>query len=212
VAITKLTGFVAEAEVLGRMVRVEFKEGVGLTIEGLTHHEAMEAIDRLANRSLSAVNPRAALLLGQPLETPKNPYPEARRDQPAAPATSEKTTGKQTTRSSEDRTPEPAREESPPWVEDTKEDAKVAASLKSVPEPGADNGEVPEKVAKSARFIEVLEWVIQSKGFKPAQVDEIVAAIEALKELPAVRRVRDIRDKVTSNLEAYAEAGAGDAA
>jgi hypothetical protein len=94
----------------------------------------------------------------------------------------------------------------------SKADLKLAKALEGEKEPGSDGAEVPEKIAKSTRFIEVMEWVMATKKLKPGQVDEIVAGCEALKEIPAVRRVRDIRDKVISNLAAYAEAGAGDAA
>jgi len=208
-AITKLTGFTAEAEVLGRMVRVQFSEE-GLLIEDLSQAEAMEALDKLANRSLVGVNPAVAL---QQMEAPRPPRVSA--------PSPRKNGTKEHSRSSEDLPQQPVKE--PPLPASLTKGAPEDPALEFPPKPSAPRSPapvraapapaavvpegVPDAVAKSARFIEVLEWVMKSKNLKATQVEEIVAAVELLKELPAVRRVRDIRDKVTANLEAYAEAG-----
>jgi hypothetical protein len=58
-AITKLTGFHGEAEVMGRMVRVSWDTGVGLHLEGLGYEDAMLALDTLSAKYVEAVNPLA---------------------------------------------------------------------------------------------------------------------------------------------------------
>ncbi len=190
----KLKMFEAEAEVLGKARPVQFREG-GLMLTGLTYDDAMEV--------LRLVGPKTT------------PVPRG-GDQPKPVVTPEKSSEKETARSSEDRTskpaPAPAKDDSPPFEPDappSKVELKLAKELEGVKEPGSDGAEVPEKIAKSTRFIDVLEWVISTKKLKRTQVAEIVAAFSELKlgEVPAVRRVRDLTDKVTSTIEAYAEAG-----
>lgn len=192
----KLKMFEAEAEVLGKTRPVQFREG-GLMLTGLTYEEAMEVLR----------------LIG-----PKTVAPPARGDQPRSVVTPEKASVKEAPRSSEDRAPKPAKEpapakdDSPPFEPDappSKPELKLAKELEGVKEPGSDGAEVPEKIMKSTRFVDVLEWVIATKKLNRAQVAEIVSAFQELKlgDVPAVRRVRDLHDKVTSTLEAYAEAG-----
>jgi hypothetical protein len=84
--------------------------------------------------------------------------------------------------------------------------AEKAAEVKTA-EKGASS-DIPEKVASSKRFIEVLEWVMKENNLAPKDVDAIIAKLEMLKDrIPVVQRVRDLRDKVTSNLAAWAENG-----
>jgi len=87
-----------------------------------------------------------------------------------------------------------------------KEPPKEPEKVKEAPP--AAGGEIPEKVLSSKRFIEVLEWVMKAYGHTPKDVDAIVAQLEQLKaQIPVVQRVRDLQDKVTSNLAAWAENG-----
>jgi hypothetical protein len=235
----KLKMFEAEAEVLGKMRSVQFRED-GLMMTGLTYDEAILVLR----------------LVG-----PKTEAPSGLQDQFRAPVTAEKSSAKEATRSSEDRVlkavkdPEPQKSSvteklrqlpplehgalaggkgEPPFDVDppelktmaqlateqgarkqpefpatSKEDLKVAKGLEGVKEPGSDGVEVPKKIAESTRFVDVLEWVISTKKLKKTQVAEIIAAFGSLGlgDVPAVRRVRDLGDKVTSTLAAYEEAG-----
>lgn len=74
--------------------------------------------------------------------------------------------------------------------------------------PPKDEGDaVPDNILKSGRFVEVLDWVMKAKGLKPTQEAELLAELSKLKETPAVRRVRDLKDKLASTLAAYEEVG-----
>lgn len=196
----KLKMFEADAVVLGKSRAVQFREG-GLMLTGLTYEEAMEV-----------------LRLTGPKTTPVGGVGDQQRPAP----TPEKHQQKESPRSSEDRVsapvkeaakPAPAKDDSPPFEPDappSKTELKLAAELEGKPEPGSDGAEVPKKIAESTRFYDVLEWVLAVKKLKKtAPVDEIVAAFGELKlgAVPAVRRVRDLKDKVASTIEAYAEAG-----
>lgn len=89
---------------------------------------------------------------------------------------------------------------------EVKPEAPTGRVETSQPEAGGDD--IPEKVVGSKRFIEVLEWVMQANGLTTKDVDPIIAKLEAVKDrIPVVQRVRDLRDKVTSNLAAWAENG-----
>lgn len=195
----KLKQFEAEAEVLGRITTVQFREG-GLMLTGITYEDALEILHRIGPKLVGSALPRIT-----------GPAPSTPRKQPEKGAPSVRA----------EPAPKPApKEEEPPFVPDaapSKPELKLAKELEGVKEPGSDGAEIPEKVAKSTRFIDVLEWVISSRKLKKTQVDEIVAGFADLKEVPAVRRVRDVngsglKDKVISALAAYEEVGAGDAA
>lgn len=218
----KLTEFRGDTVVLGRERTVAFAHvcGVGkLTFEGVTYEEAMELVHRVADktqpvavaveakgasvRSTQQVKPEKGL---KKLEPPKSrPLPQVQETGTGAP--------KSTPASRPTPVPYPAQADEvvfPPDREPSRAEVALAVTLAGAPEPGVDGAlGCPEKVVKSGRFIDVLEWVMKTRGLKAEQVDEIVAVIEQLKELPAVRRVRDIKDRVISNLAAYEEAGSG---
>lgn len=58
-AITKLTAWAGEAEVLGRLVKVGWEAASGLVISGLSDTEATEVLDVLSAKAIVAVNPAA---------------------------------------------------------------------------------------------------------------------------------------------------------
>lgn len=206
--LTKIDGFTGEAEILGGLYRVEYAAGT-LSVSGLGLDGAYAVLDALAARQIVAVRVRPGdrpLAAPQPQTPPERP--SAREAPPSARAE--------------------ASAAAPPWEENKPADkpaqesgAATASSGAEAAEPGpaagagtpppaaaGPGGVVPEKVAGSKRFIEVLEWVMSAKGLKPADVDAIVAALEAVRDsVPVVARVRDLRDKVTSNLAAWAENG-----
>lgn len=200
-AITKLTGFKGDAEILGSLREVEYDgailSGSALKIFGLRTEDAEAILNALSTRAVTAVRP-----LAQNVGTAVTPE-EMRARAPkngagVQPAAGLKVESKATPE------PEKATEkelEFPPKEEKGAE-----------PAPAAAEGGVPEKIAKSGRFIEVMDWVMKERGLKPSQVDEIVAECEKLApQIKVVERVRNLKEKVESNLAAYAEAGAASA-
>lgn len=187
-ALTKVTGFDGEAEVQGALRQVRYNDSV-LSISGLSLEDAYAVLDGLSAKSIQAVRVGPTPVFAQPVPTPRavveamvsSAAPPAQAEREASPALA--------------LVPSPEVKAGPPPVAATETPTAVAP------------GDVPEKVAKTGRFIEVLDWVMKSKGLVPKQVDEIVAEVEKLKALPVVARVRDLKDKVVSNLAAYAEAG-----
>ncbi len=86
--------------------------------------------------------------------------------------------------------------------------AEKAAEVKAAEKKEATPSDIPEKVVTSKRFIEVLEWVMKENGLTPKDEEAIIKKLEQLKDrIPVVQRVRDLKDKVTSNLAAWAENG-----
>lgn len=179
---TKVTEFGGEAEVMGGLRLVRYDAPV-LSISGLSLEDAYAVLEKLSLKSIQAVRVGAEPVLAQPAPSPRAVV-EAMAAKPVLPA-------------AQPEVREEAKAGPPPASPSTETPTVVAT------------GDVPEKVAKTGRFIEVLDWVLKAKGLKPSQVDEIVSEFEKLKTLPVVARVRDLRDKVVSNLAAYGEAGEG---
>lgn len=179
--LTKINGFTGEAEVQGALRGVQY-QGSALTIHGLTLDEAYGLLDALAAKSIAAVRVRGK---------EKEPAPESAPTAGGPARVARDGASEGDAKAAQVLPPAAEKEPAPP----EKPEALLVA------------GVVPEAIAKSGRFIEVMDWVIKSKGLKRTQVDEIVAECEKLKDLPIIRRVRDIRDKVVSNLAAYGEAG-----
>ena len=75
-----------------------------------------------------------------------------------------------------------------------------------------DAGDVPPEIAKSGRFVEVMQWVMRTRGLTADQPGEIAAELEKLRDrIAVVKRVVSIPNRVEANLDALREAG-GDAA
>lgn len=192
--LTKVTGFTGEAELQGGLYPVSFEHD-WLRIGGLTLAQAYDILDALAAKTIVSVRVQGKDANRQITEpaTPEPKEPTKQKEDASPPK-----------RSSKDQVPKEEKKAGrlpTPEPEESKPETPAPAP------PAEKNGAIPEKVATSARFIDVLDWVMKSNGFKSEQVDEIVAAFEPLKELPVVKRVRDLRDKVVSNLAAYAEVG-----
>lgn len=218
--ITKLLVVEGEAEVLGALRVVSWSEAEGGHIDGLTLDEFYKVLELVKTGAVHAVAPRVE----KPTTAPS----------PGVRATPEEARASQARRSSEDHKPETQksnvvqmpktepnkvdhidRKDIAPPIITKPEDPALEFPPKDAEAPPFDtapSGDLPEKIVKTGRFIEVLDWVMKTKGYKPTQVDEIVAACEALRQhIKVVERVRDMRDKVTSNLQAYTEAGAAGA-
>ena len=187
--ITRVKAFAGEAEVLGKLVEVEYTVDGRLQLEGLTLDEAYEALDKLSLKQITAVRVTGKTGPEAPKEAPP-PKPSA----PKKVATPLRAVPEEA----------PAPKASAPKA--PKE--APAAEAPAAEAPSDAEGGIPEKVQATKRFIEAMDWVMKAKGLKPSQVDEIVAACEEVKgSITVLGRVRDIRDKVVSNLVAYEEAG-----
>lgn len=225
-AITTVGLLGGHAEIQGTQREFHW-DGSNLTIKGLGYGDVTNILDALAAGTMWDVRPPSSDKKGVPLLAKSVNFPEvakapleARADErpkshlkeePSKQAVKETAPWEEPKTSPVTQLPKPE-----PKVELKAEGhpaQAIATKLEPTPAPEGSVPEgVPEKIAKSGRFIEVLEWVMQSKGFKPTQEAEIIAAVTELQMLPAVRRVRDIGDKVKSNLAAFTEAGAGNAA
>lgn len=203
--LTKLSGYTGEAEILGQVISVQYQNGA-LTLYGLDLAQSYAAIDRLATGGLVAVRPPHKD--GAPASTPvKEPKKEAvgqvTNNVVQMPAPEKKA---EPAKAAE----KPAEKEDPALEFPPKEKVAEQPAAPPAPIPGAED--MPDKVRTTGRFIEVMDWVMKKHGFKPTQVDEIVAQCEKLRDhVKVVSRVRDMKDKVTSNLTAYQEAGAAGA-
>jgi hypothetical protein len=194
-ALTKVTEFGGEAEVMGGLRLVRYDAPV-LSISGLSLEDAYAVLEKLASKSIQAVRVGGPAA-GSTVEVPR------------AAASPRALVEAMATSPSLSSAPKEAVQEAAPWVGQGAKKVSETESAAPAAQPSPAIEGVPEKVAKTGRFIEVLDWVMKSKGFKPSDVEAIIAECEKLRALPVVSRVRDLRDKVVSNLAAYGEAGEG---
>jgi hypothetical protein len=81
-----------------------------------------------------------------------------------------------------------------------KEEAKAAPPA---PKPSApkDEGEIPQRILESKRFIEVMTFLMQKHKLSVEDRDAVLSACEALKEkIPVLRRKRDLAESVDACL------------
>jgi hypothetical protein len=210
VAITRLTSFSGEAEVRGRLVKVEFADE-RLVLQHVSLEEAQSILDALAYGKVVGVNPHRALPRAEVKQEVMKEHLLTKQDLDAVSRLASAVKEELGHVDTGAPLPSPKPLVMPPQPAD----AELAKLLEFPPkdEAPAAVGAAPEKVVKAKRFIEVLNWVMSPGGFtaeglKPTQVTEIVAACEALrKTVTVVDRVRDMHDKVVSNLAAFSEAG-----
>ena len=179
-AITALIGWDCTAEIQGIVRRVSYDGNEKtLTMHGVLMPDAYSILNALGTGKMVAVNPSEAVL-GTSLPMKKETEGSA-----PLPVSEKKDVAPQ--KASE----APKKEEKP----------EALAQVHNI-------GDVPEKIAKTKRFIEFLDWLMKAKNLKVSQVDEIVAEVTKFKEsIPVVSRIGDIRERVLSNLVAYEEAG-----
>lgn len=195
--LTKIHGFSGDAEIQGTLRSVQYSNGA-LTLFGMTLDDAYQVLDSLSLKTVVAVRVKAGTRPEVIQENAKPPQPEKflSHQSVEAPQKSEA----------------PFKAPSKPEPAIVKTAEQKDAELLEFPPKGTVSAAdppagIPEEVATSKRFIVVLDWVMKTKKLTYKQVDALVAEMEQLKDLPAVSRVRDIRDKVLSNVAAYEEAG-----
>ena len=213
-AITKLTGFTGEAEVMGRMVRVEFEEGNGLLLVGISHEDALVALDTLAAKVLVGVNPLAAVQSHMPEARPAMKADEEKKKRPSKPATLEQAKVMPQTEtvatSSVDPvppTPTPTGVDPSPAPSSTPAPSSPAPATLSVPvtaeKPATPDNVVPLKapegtspdITKAKQLKDVITILMEHHGIKSA--DAMVAKCEELKAtVPVLSRIADIPGRV----------------
>lgn len=221
-ALTKMDGFSGEAVVLGRLLRVSFDKD-HLTLHGVSLEEAQTVLEALATKHLVAVSMPVKEKGGVAQPPPTPPPPGAlppieelqrhRQSQkvdgakppadPSSPAATQAVVAEaKAAEAKKEEKPNQGEPHPPPPPRDPAEKELSPQPPASAP---ADHG-IPQKIVESKRFIEVLDWVMKTKGLKPADVDKLVEEMEGLrKHVPVVQRVRDVKDKVVSNLAAWTE-------
>jgi len=217
-SITKLQGFKGEAEVFGALKGVVWDNNT-LTIFGVSVDEAYAVLDHASAGKIEAVRVRAPVEENvKPAQPDKFPS-HAGTAVPAKEAAPAEVSKAALVHAAVAGVPQSAaakemlekseiqRLAEEPASRPTSKPAKEAAA--APPPSTAPNADgIPENIAKSKRFIEVLDWVMKARGLKPDAVDQLVSECEKLKAaVPVIARVRDIREKVESNLAAYKEAG-----
>jgi len=187
-ALTKVKAFEGEAEVLGALHTVSYNADL-LTIGGVSIEQAYAVLDKLSTKQIVAVK-----VGNQPAAPqPKTESQAAKVPQPVAEKPAPHVAAQPPAKVEADELEFPPKDDVPPQPPTIAEEAA---------------GDVPEKIKNATRFIEVLDWVLATKKFNKTQVDEITAACEELRPVvKVVSRVRDLKDKVVSNLAAYSEAG-----
>lgn len=206
-AITEMLGWKAMAEVNGTLRRVEFDdESRQLTIHGVREDEALDLLNKLRKGAVVGVTPGVVRQASAGLGSDK---PGAVREPPpAAKPPPEKMSEKPALAPSAPKA-EPAPAPSPGVVGQGGSGSPSAGLL--VSGSGATKAAIPEKVLKSGRFIDVMQWVMQTYNLKAAQKDEIIAACrEVQQDIPLLGKIsaESLVVKVESNLAAFAENGA----
>lgn len=225
--LTKIDGFAGEAEILGGLYRVEFNNGT-LAIKGIDLDGSYAVLDALASKQILAVRvqpgDRPAVATAQSVPVQRVDPKEVERAEKQVASTTKLAPAAFAGERESDRAARAAMEA----MQETRasqapkdaEPAPPATAGSPPPSSGTggaggavpawvSGGAVPEKVAGSKRFIEVLEWVMRERGLSVKDADALVAALEEIKpHVPVVQRVRDLKDKVVSNLAAWAENGA----
>ena len=219
-ALTNLTGFIGDAEILGALLTVEFRDAT-LMIRGVSLEATTNILEVLSTKELVAVRlPTSAQKATAPVVQEYAP-PEKETKAPKA----------QRAKKVEQEPSEPAEKivetapadeakksnEPPPWVtEGTEEETKPVRALSVVkdhPQQVQEKPEtvqtqaMPEEIAKSGRFFVIMKWVQATYNIPSSSPDRIAAALAEYKDHPAIRRVRDLKDKVASTLLAHDETG-----
>jgi len=240
--LTKVDGFDGEAEILGGLHRVQFSHE-RLIIEGIELNRAYEVLDRLSAGTIQAVRVsqqdakvatreqvkdvmaeglQTGIELGKKMGKPADtfscevcgkPAPNRMRrcnDHPHAVNAPQVVKETDATAKAEEKPADPIAAVAVKQPEKVAE--KPVERLGPAPPPGSV--EMPDNIAGSKRFIEVMNWAMDAYGLKPADEDKIIALMETLRpKAKIVERVRDMGDKVKSNLAGWKEAGeAGEAA
>lgn len=222
-AITKLLAFEAEAEILGCIRTVHFADEE-LTITGLSLVDAHAVLDALSNGKLVSVAfpvehdaprngathreaPHPATMAGAPLPevvttpasvpvlpTEEAEFADAGASSAEAPPAEEDPFG----------APAKPADPLPAWAGG----AAPNPATPTVPPPTVPAGgpALPDALAKAKTVVAALHAVAATEGCKSGDVDALIAAAVRLKdEVPALRVVVNLEDRIRRTVEAHPE-------
>jgi hypothetical protein len=225
-AITKLHSFEADAEVLGRIHMVHFQDEE-LTIIGLSLEDAHRVLDALSLGSLVAVavphgeqaerytpmphrngnvhheEPHPAVMAGAPLpEIVTTPAPVeqveaefADASMPAGPSA----------KLPEDDDPfGPAPDPLPTWAGGTAPNPPLVPPTSRAPAPAGEAGDLPDELSKAKTVVGALHALALLKGCHEIEV-LIVEATKLKDQVPALRVVVNLEDRIRRTVEAHPE-------
>lgn len=218
-AITRLTGFKGEAEVLGRLVQFTYGED-GLLFHGLSQAEALEVLAAAALGKMAAVNPLSMVQPGASAPAPKKAKRGGEVPPPPAPTAMEEAiavkqvevAAKQLEQAKvgHDITTAPPSQVVEPTTGAAEAAAMPGPAVNSAPAGAghppdnvvqlkAPEGTVPD-ITKAKQLKDVLSILMEHHGIK--SVDGLIAKCEELKTtVPVLTRIQDLPGRVKRAME-----------
>lgn len=231
-SITRLTGFTGEAEVLGGLVAVEYRDGTGLTLK-VPMDFAHKLLDALRTGTLGAVRldstlnvpattaPERTALDDQKLAGPPPAQPERKVKKTDKPPEANKDSPKPLDTKAPDTAPAPTPMEVAGQAKDLLDKAGMLKAEAPKPPEAKDNvvqlkapagaaanaaanGEVHPDIARAGKLRDVVA-VLQDQGHKT--IEALTVECERLKpHVALLSRIPNLKERITRTLEVMGEA------
>jgi hypothetical protein len=223
--ITRLTGFTAQAEILGALREVVFKEGAGMMLAGLTLQDAYAILDKLTLGTLVSIKPggeqtapahsegrQEAQMPAPAVAAPKaDSKPKVEKVAPQKPKEEVKEPPKMDAKKELEVAVAKAEvagkvvEEQTKTAKEKLHEAIVKDDAKAAPvaepaKPAQASAGIAEELIHATKLLMVLNH-LQDKGFKG--LEALTAECERLKpDVPLLSRIPNMKDRVGRTLEA----------